>query len=167
MLWKEVAEVAKTEKTAKRKKRSSSEDVHIYAQKDAKKRAFLSAYARLGNITSAAESAKIARRTHYLWMDTDPDYVEAFEQAQEAFADMLEREAVRRAVEGVEQTIFHKGKPVGKRREYSDTLLIFTLKGTRPDKYKDRQATELTGAGGKDLRVEFVSPERPGEAGGA
>ena len=50
-------------------------------------------------------------------------------------ADILEDEVDRRAVEGVEKPVgWHKGKPGGYVREYSDTLLIFLLKGDRPEK---------------------------------
>jgi hypothetical protein len=141
-------------------------DSHVFSQDHPKKRAFLMAYAKMGNITSAAEAAEIARRTHYDWCDADPEYVLAFEQAKEAFADMLEREALRRATEGVEHTVYQGGKAVGKRREYSDTLLIFMLKGERAEKYRERTSTELTGAGGKPLTVSFISPSE-GEDGGA
>ena len=55
---------------------------------------------------------------------------------------------------------------MGKKKEYSDTLLIFLMKGERPDKYKERTSTELTGAGGKPLAVEFIAPGE-GDAGGA
>lgn len=82
----------------------------------------------------------------------DPDYAEAFEIARMRGVDVLEAEAVRRAHEGVTKPIFHggkraidvvqnpdgsikrdaAGKPIGISaavREYSDTLLIFMLKG--------------------------------------
>ena len=85
----------------------------------------------------------------------------------EQAAQRLEAEAKRRAVEGVEEPVFYQGKQCGVIKRYSDALLMFLLKGAMPDKYKERTSTELTGAGGKDLRVEFVSPEKPGEAGGA
>ena len=132
-----------------------------------KKRAFLAAVARTGNVTIAAEIAHIARSAHYQWLEADPVYAAAFEDAMEQAAQRLEAEARRRAEEGVEEPVFYKGKKCGVIRKYSDTLLIFLMKGAMPDKYKERTSTELTGAGGKDLRVEFVSPEKPGEAGGA
>ena len=132
----------------------------------ARQKAFLAAYAKCGNITTAAELVPIARKTHYAWME-NPEYAEAFGLATEEAAQRLEAEARRRAEEGVEEPVFYKGKKCGVVTKYSDTLLIFLLKGAMPDKYKERTSTELTGAGGKDLRVEFVSPEKPGEAGGA
>ena len=129
-----------------------------------RKRAFLAAVARTGNVTQAAEIAHIARSAHYQWLEADPVYAAAYEDAMEQAAQRLEAEARRRAEEGVEEPVFYQGKQCGVIRKYSDSLLMFLLKGAMPDKYKERTSTELTGPGGKDLRVEFVSP---GEAGGA
>ena len=44
----------------------------------------------------------------------------------------LEDEARRRAVDGVDEPVFQQGKQVGTIRKHSDTLLIFLLKGIRP-----------------------------------
>lgn len=122
-----------------------------------KKRAFLAAYARLGNVTQAATAAGIDRSTHYAWLrEEGPEgdaYRAAFAQAEEEAADWLEAEARRRAVEGVEEPVYQGGKKVGTVRRYSDTLLIFLLKGARPDKYADRHKAELTGANGAPFYV--------------
>jgi hypothetical protein len=86
--------------------------------------------------------AKVGRSSHYRWMEESPSYREAFEVARDDAADLLEAEARRRAVEGVEKpTGWHQGKPGGYVREYSDLLLIFLLKGVRPEKYRDRVET--------------------------
>lgn len=105
-----------------------------------KKEAFLAAVSEVGNITRAAELAKVDRHSHYLWLKTDPDYPDLFEAAMDEACDRLETEARRRAAEGNLRTVFHGGKKVGTVREYSDVLLIFLLKGARPWKYKDRVA---------------------------
>lgn len=118
-----------------------------------KKRAFLAAYAECGNVTQAAEIAGIERSRHYQWKCEDPDYAEAFAAAEEQAADRLEQEARRRAVEGVEKPVFQGGKQVGVVREYSDTLLIFLLKGALPEKYKERWSGELGGHGGGPLQI--------------
>lgn len=102
------------------------------------KRAFLVAYAESGNVTLAATAAQIDRATHYKWLAADESYAEAFYEAGEAAADLLEKEARRRAVEGVERPVFHKGEECGRIREYSDHLLMFLLKGVRPEKYRER-----------------------------
>lgn len=103
-----------------------------------KKRAFLAAYGECGSISKAAISADITRQAHYKWIKTDPDYAELFEATQEEAAQFLEDEAVKRATEG-----------------NSDTLLIFLLKGFRPDKYRDRWQGELTAKGPITFRVEY------------
>lgn len=85
-----------------------------------KKDRFLEAYAETGTVTHAATRAGIDRRTHYRWLQDDENYAEAFASAEQSVVDMLEGEAIRRATEG------------------SDTLLIFLLKGLRPERYKER-----------------------------
>lgn len=110
-----------------------------------KKRAFLASYGELGNITLAAEAAKIYRTTHYDWLESDPDYRQRYEDAREAAADRLEAEARRRAVEGVRKPAgWFRGEPGGYVQEYSDTLLIFLLKGLRPEKYVEYHKHEIT-----------------------
>ena len=108
-------------------------------------RAFLAAFRETGNVRLACEVAKVGRSSHYRWLDKDPEYREAFELAKEDAADILEAEAYRRAVEGVEKPVgWYKGKPGGTVREYSDILLIFLLKALRPEKYRER--VEVRGA---------------------
>ena len=65
---------------------------------------------------------------------------------QHAMDIVLEPEAIRRAVEGVEKAVYYQGEPVGTVREYSDTLLIFLLKGWKSDRYKERREVFHRGA---------------------
>jgi hypothetical protein len=93
----------------------------------AKKGAFLAAYSRLGSITAAAEAAKIDRSTHYDWLKTDEAYKKASAEAVLQAADALEDEAARRAFAG------------------SDVLLIFLLKGLKPEKFRERSEVKMPG----------------------
>lgn len=102
-----------------------------------KKAAFLAAYRQVGNIARAAELSKVSRNSHYEWMEGDPEYPAKFDEATQESIEKLETEARRRAVEGVEEAVWHNGERVGAVRKYSDTLLIFLLKGARPEKYRD------------------------------
>ena len=102
------------------------------------KRAFLAAIAESGNVTSASKLSGIARKTHYNWMQEDEAYAAAYREALEEAAENLEREARRRAVQGTDKPVFYKGEECGAVREYSDTLLIFLLKGAMPDKYSEK-----------------------------
>ncbi len=102
-------------------------------------RAFLAAFRETGNVRLTCEVAGVGRNSHYRWLEKDSEYREAFELAKEDAADILEAEAYRRAVEGVEKPVgWYKGKPGGTVREYSDILLIFLLKALRPEKYRER-----------------------------
>ncbi len=104
-----------------------------------KKKAFLAAFRATGNVRLACEAAEVGRSSHYRWLEADAAYEEAFDLAKEDAADILEAEATRRAVEGVEEpTGWYKGEPGGFIRRYSDTLLIFLLKGLRPEVYRER-----------------------------
>lgn len=111
-----------------------------------KKRAFLAAYVRVASITKAAEIAGISRESHYEWKASDPDYARAFEAAKQIACETLEDEAVRRAHEGVDEPVYQGGQLVGTIRKYSDTLLIFLMKGAMPEKYKDRVSNEISGS---------------------
>ncbi len=116
-----------------------------YKKVNAKGRAFLAAFRECGNITQAAEIVGINRAMHYEWMVKVPEYPALFEAAQQHAADRLEQEARRRAIQGVGEPVFYKGEECGTIQRYSDTLLIFLLKGALPDKYKDRVQQEQSG----------------------
>ena len=126
-----------------------------------KKRAFLHAYAKSGTVKAAAEAVGLSRRMHYHWMKADPAYAAAFAEAQEQAADTIEAELVRRAVEGVEEPVHYRGQRVDMVRKYSDVLLIFLLKGLRPEKYRDNYNPAVFKAGG-NINVHLNVP-RPGQ----
>ncbi|MDI6872472.1 MAG: terminase [Bacillota bacterium] len=119
----------------------------------AKKEAFLRALARLGNVSDACRKARVPRRTVYNWKTDDAEFAQAWAEAEETAADALEREARRRAVKGVLKPVYQGGKLAGHVREYSDTLLIFLLKGARPEKYAERVKNEHSGPGGGPVPV--------------
>ena len=102
----------------------------------AKQAKFLKAYATCGNITTASEIAGTNRTDHYLWL-VDAAYAQLFEQADKAACEALEQEARRRGVTGWDEPVWYKGEECGAVRKFSDTLLIFMMKGAMPDKYRD------------------------------
>jgi hypothetical protein len=81
-------------------------------------------------VTQAAEGAKIPRRTVYRWRHDDPDFAREWDEAWEQGSDLWEEELQRRALDGG-----------------SDLLLIFGLKGRRPQRYRDNVKHE------SDVRV--------------
>ena len=118
-----------------------------------KKRAFLKALAQTANISLAAKAAKINRCTPVRWRADKNDalFQELYDQAIESACDLLEAEAQRRAVFGVEEPVYQGGELVGTIQRYSDTLLIFLLKGARPAKYRERYEINTTGLTDEEL----------------
>ena len=103
-----------------------------------KKRKFLAAFSRSGRISVAAEAAEIHYSSHYIWLQRDKDYAQAFELAKEIAGDHWEDEITKRAFEGIDKPLFFKGKLTGDTiKEYSDILAMFSLKGLRPQRYRD------------------------------
>lgn len=94
----------------------------------AKKRLFLEAFSTTGKLLTSCRRVAIDHTSHYYWLRTDPDYVDAFEQAKQMAADYLEECAIERAT--------REDAP-------SDTLLIFLLKGMLPHKYRDNAQTQI------------------------
>ncbi len=119
-------------------------------------RAFLAAFRLTGDITRAAAAAKIDRSLHYQWKRSSPSYAEAFKRACDEFGDDLEAEAIRQAKEGILTPVFYQGAPCGAVRVFSPGLLMFLMRGFKPEKYGAK--TELTGAGGGpvEITVKFV-----------
>lgn len=122
-----------------------------------KQRAFFEALRRSGNVTVAADSVAVSRRTVYDHRAADPAFAALWEEAYEEAIDALEAEARRRAVDGVVVDHLDKdGKLLFTDTRYSDVLLIFLLKGARPEKYRDNVRTEHTGPGGGPIKVQPI-----------
>ena len=88
----------------------------------ARQRALLLVYAQSLQVSKACQHAGVSRPLHYHWLKHDPTYAAAFAEAQQLGATWLEDVAIERATTG--------DKP-------SDVLLIFLLKGAKPEKYRD------------------------------
>lgn len=120
--------------------------VQAYTTEQAKKR-FLAAYARTGVILHACKAAKVGRTTYYEWTEADLEFAAACGFALAEAADMLEQKAIEWATVGIKtvKEVYERNQ-VGdlvlvKRehsRELSPTLLIFALKGAKPEKYRER-----------------------------
>jgi len=103
-----------------------------------------------GNVTKAAELVAIARKCFYEHRRQDGEFEKQWDEAVDRGIDRLEDEARRRALNGVDEPILYKGEIVEYVRKYSDTLLIFLLKGHR-EKYRDRH--EITGKMESDVKI--------------
>jgi len=115
-----------------------------------KKAELLAAYGELGRVDLACQQVGVPRRTHYNWLRNDPAYSRSFQDTRKQVAQTLEDEAYRRAVNGTEKPVTIAGEREVI-REYSDTLLIFLLKGADPDRYRERQSVEHSTKDGDPL----------------
>ena len=85
----------------------------------------------------AAKYSQIDRVTVEDWK-ADPSFMYRLGLALEDAADLLEAEAVRRARDGFEKGVYHKGEKVDTETQYSDSLMVFLLKGRRNAVFGDR-----------------------------
>jgi hypothetical protein len=151
----EQPELTPTERYLAEQRELAAGDV-VAATTAASKAKFLEAFVQLGNVAAACAEAGVGRRTHYDWLKDD-GYKAVFADAVDEAADLLEGEARRRAMRGVQETVYHQGVECGMRTRYSDGLLVFLLKGARPEKYAERHKHTGTGKGGSILLETLVA----------
>lgn len=113
-----------------------------------RKVAFLAHLERLHGIASSARATGIGLSTVYEHLESDKEFAALVKETRERIIDEAEREAYRRAVEGVDEPVFGRvGKDqdgiVGTIRKYSDTMLSLLLKGRRSDVYRDKQTVDM------------------------
>ena len=112
-------------------------------------------------VKHAVETAGLSRSQAYDLRREQPEFAAAWDAAIIEGAEALEQEAFRRAVEGTDKPIVHLGVVTDTVKEYSDTLLIFLLKGRLPDKYKDRVQADTTHSGDVRILVEYANADDP------
>ena len=107
-----------------------------------RKQTFLEHLRATSNVTESAQVAGVSRTAMYERRAIDPELSKAWDDAIEQATDALEKEARRRALDGVDKPVHFQGKRVDLIKEYSDPLLMFMLRGHRPHKYRER-VTEI------------------------
>ena len=114
-----------------------------------KRKTFLRVLAETGVVSEAAlacgwtDTSTVQRYRH-----DDEEFAEAWDLALLAAANVLEAEAIRRAMEGEMKPIYYKGVIAGYETKRSDTLMMFMLRGMKPDVYRDNSR-------GGDMNINF------------
>jgi hypothetical protein len=98
---------------------------------------FLDVLANSANVRLSCAAANVTRDKAYRHRNTNPAFAKAWDTALEEAADLLDAEAWRRSIKGLEKGVYYRGIKVDVVKEFSDTLLIFLMKAHRPEKYRD------------------------------
>lgn len=89
-------------------------------------------------VATAADAVKMSRSGAYRQREVDPEFAAAWGEAYETSTELLEAEALQRAMGRDEVVGVDKdGQPIFIKK-YSDLLLIFLLKARRPEAYRER-----------------------------
>jgi hypothetical protein len=107
------------------------------------RRRFLEALGTGWSVSAAAERAGRHRNRFYDLRERDDEFALEWSQAVERGTQVLEDEARRRAVDGVEEPVYQGGELVGVVRKYSDRLLEFLLRARRPAVYRENARIEV------------------------
>lgn len=129
-----------------------------------RKRNFINAFRESGNITLSCQISGMSRQSVKYHRDVDEDFSREYDEALEEASDLLEKEAHRRGVRGIDKPVTYQGKIMYERypedwpdkekagkyrtdflgepipvviREYSDRMLELLLKANLPDKYRE------------------------------
>lgn len=122
-----------------------------------KERVFLECLRAGHTVKHAGDTACLPHSTLYDRRNRDPEFAARWDASESEGSDVLEQEAFRRAVEGTDRPVYQGGDLVGVIREYSDTLLIFLLKGRKPNKFRER--VDNTHSGGVTVRVVYADAD--------
>lgn len=109
------------------------------------RQAFLDAFEELGMVTAACKEVGLSRQVVYNERQRNEEFATAWADVEERLVERMEREAYRRAVEGVEKPLVSAGKLVTTVTEFSDGLLQFLLKARRPERYRENVKVEHAG----------------------
>lgn len=114
-------------------------------------------------VADACEAAELAWSTLYYWRRSDDvfraEWDKAARHGEDALAARFDSALVRRAVDGVEEKVFHAGEEVGTRTRYSDPLLMFGIRDLR-ERRKAPEPVVLPPAGTSKVTV-VIEPYVP------
>jgi hypothetical protein len=101
---------------------------------------FLALLRETGNVNRSARAVGYINPSYvYNMRKQDDEFARQWDEAlslgQKVMTDELEAEADRRAIDGVKKPLLYKGEVVAYEVIYSDALLMFRLRGLRPDMY--------------------------------
>ena len=117
-----------------------------------RQREFIELLAETGSVRSACRRMGVSE--HHIYKLRRHLEAESFRTAWEAALDIgvqrIEDVAMDRALNGVEEPVYHRGEIVGTRRAYNDRLLMFMLKNRAPERFGDGSRSSDPGWKGRE-----------------
>lgn len=108
---------------------------------------FLGALAASGLICQASKLSGASYQSLLRARKADEEFEAEVQTALSLYGETLQKEAHRRAVDGVEEPVYYKGKVVGHVRRYSDRMLELCLKARVPQ-FRERATVDHNVRGG-------------------
>ena len=115
---------------------------------------FLASFSKGGIVTDAALAAGKDPRTIYRWRERSERCMSEFKEAERQAADVLRKEARRRAVDGVSEPVFFQGEICGYVQRYSDSLMGRLLVA-HCEEHKQESTLKLKGDRKEPVTIDF------------
>ncbi|WP_165312996.1 hypothetical protein [Vibrio ziniensis] len=135
----------------------------------ARDKRFFESLEKGATIGEAAKIAGYSRRSIYDYSAEDPTFSQQLDDARMDLVEKLEREADRRAIEGVVDykslKVTQDGKTISKIvpiRRYSDSLLQFRLRRLDPKNYRENYKEDDLPDDFDDLELEDITQDLGG-----
>lgn len=104
-----------------------------------RQRQFIELLAETGSVRAACRRLGVGE--HHIYKLRNHPEAASFRKAWEAALDLgiarIEDVAMDRALNGVEEPVYHRGELVGTRRAYNDRLLMFMLRNRAPERFAE------------------------------
>lgn len=117
-----------------------------------KKEAVIELYSQIGNLSETSRRLGVDRRTIYTWINNDPEFFDSYTAARWMSAEPLLAEATARATIGQDKPVIYQGEIKDYYKEKSDNLLMFLIKGVRPE-YAQEQVHHTGSTGNNNVVI--------------
>ncbi len=123
---------------------------------------YLELFEKCGLVTHCARAVGITSETVRKHREKDPEFNEACDRAYGVMQERIEREILRRGVEGVLEPVFYQGMIVGHKLMYSDRMLELHAKRHMPE-YREKSTVDMNVTGGVLVVPQLPESEREWE----
>ena len=129
---------------------------------DEQKDVFLTEYAQTARIAASAFAAGVCVQAIHNHAKNDPEFMEAWVNAKQVYADTIRRHAHYVAVEGTDEPLIggqFKDQIVAYKRTYATNILAMEMRRTDPE-YKDRAEVDVNMKGGVLVTPAQLTPQQ-------